>query len=92
MEYPPAQTTTTATGLAANIDAIVTVTDAIGCTVIDTIQTTEPPVLTATLTKVDVSCFGGTDGSATVTAVGGLGHTLTCGTLILFKQQQQQQT
>ena len=49
----------------------VTVTDANGCKATATVAITQPPVLTATATGVNVKCFGAADGSATVTAVGG---------------------
>jgi gliding motility-associated-like protein len=44
-----------------------------GCTAQATITITQPPALTFTTTKTDVSCFGGNDGSITVTASGGTG-------------------
>ncbi|MBI5218779.1 MAG: gliding motility-associated C-terminal domain-containing protein [Bacteroidia bacterium] len=50
----------------------VTVTDANNCTTTTTINTSEPAEVVATITAIDsVSCFGGSDGSATVTASGG---------------------
>ncbi len=52
----------------------VTVTDANGCFKVDSIQVTEPTELTVSLTNVDVSCFGGIDGSATANPVGGTGN------------------
>lgn len=51
---------------------VVTVTDSRGC--FDTISATITQPLTAvatTVTKTDVSCFGGNDGTATVVATGG---------------------
>lgn len=50
-----------------------TITDANGCTANDTVTITEPPLLTASGTQVDVLCFGNNTGSAAVTAVGGTG-------------------
>jgi len=49
----------------------VTVTDSRSC--FDTISATitEPPVLSLSISKTDVSCFGGNNGTATVTANGG---------------------
>ncbi len=47
------------------------VTDANGCTATSTYTITEPPVLTATASQVDVMCFGANTGSATATAAGG---------------------
>ncbi|RFS14187.1 hypothetical protein D0T08_21850, partial [Emticicia sp. C21] len=49
----------------------VTVTDAKGCTATATVTITQPNVLTTSITKVDVSCNGGNNGSATVTPSGG---------------------
>jgi hypothetical protein len=50
----------------------VTVTDANGCTTTATANITQPAVLSASITaQTNVSCFGGNNGSATVTANGG---------------------
>ncbi|MBK8845750.1 MAG: SprB repeat-containing protein [Bacteroidetes bacterium] len=49
----------------------VTVTDANGCTGTASYTVTHPPVLTATCSGTNVSCNGGTNGSATATAGGG---------------------
>jgi hypothetical protein len=70
------QTTTSITGLAAN-SYTVTVTDANGCkaTGIANVNNTGAPTLSIKSTNV-TGCFGGTNGSATVTATGGTG-TLT---------------
>ncbi|MBI4947296.1 MAG: PKD domain-containing protein [Bacteroidetes bacterium] len=46
-------------------------TDANGCTTTATISITEPTALTNTVSQTNVSCFGGSDGTATVTAAGG---------------------
>ncbi|MAR66476.1 MAG: hypothetical protein CL833_04400 [Crocinitomicaceae bacterium] len=48
-----------------------TVTDANGCTASTSITLTEPPLLTASATGTDATCFGFCDGTATVTAGGG---------------------
>lgn len=48
-----------------------TVTDANGCTNATTVTVTEPAVLTATTMQTNVSCFGGSDGSAMMTVTGG---------------------
>ncbi|WP_262697058.1 T9SS type A sorting domain-containing protein [Chitinophaga alhagiae] len=66
----PAQTTATATALAAGT-YIVTVTDANGCTDTQSFTITQPAALTATTSQTNVSCNGGADGTATVTAAGG---------------------
>ncbi|RFS13431.1 PA14 domain-containing protein, partial [Emticicia sp. C21] len=61
----------------ANVNSIhsgtytVTVSNVSGCTSTSTIVINQPPVLTTSITKVDVSCNGGNNGSATVTPVGG---------------------
>ncbi|RFS13358.1 collagen-binding domain-containing protein, partial [Emticicia sp. C21] len=58
------------TNLAPNTYTV-TVKDSKGCTATATITITQPTVLAAIVTKVDVKCNGGNDGSATVTATGG---------------------
>lgn len=50
---------------------VLTVTDAGLCSVSASVTLTEPTLLTANTTKVDVLCFGLNTGSATVTASGG---------------------
>ncbi|MEI6816764.1 MAG: PKD domain-containing protein [Bacteroidota bacterium] len=67
----PVQTTQTATGLAAG-SYIVTVTDVNGCTVVVNVTITQPSQLTATIGSQNISCNGLTDGSASVTAGGGI--------------------
>ncbi|MBI4929152.1 MAG: T9SS type A sorting domain-containing protein [Bacteroidetes bacterium] len=65
---PSGQTTTTATGIAAGIYSV-TVTDANGCTQTAQVIVNNNSTLGATITsQADVSCNGGNDGSATVTA------------------------
>ncbi len=49
----------------------VTVTDANGCTEIASVEVTQPDTLTISTTTVDVTCFQGTNGSATVSPTGG---------------------
>ncbi|HBF88284.1 MAG TPA: hypothetical protein DDX39_06540 [Bacteroidales bacterium] len=67
----PAQTTITATLLSAG-NYEITITDNKGCTTTAPVTITEPDVLTATITdQNNISCNGGTDGSATVTAADG---------------------
>ncbi|MBW6484361.1 MAG: hypothetical protein K0B10_15060 [Vicingaceae bacterium] len=67
-----AATTATATGLAAGVYNV-TITDANGCTTnVSNITITEPTALTSSIaSQTNVSCNGGTNGSATVTATGG---------------------
>ncbi|KAF2513776.1 T9SS type A sorting domain-containing protein, partial [Flavobacterium zhairuonense] len=69
---PSGGTAATATGLAPGTYSI-TVTDANGCQTLNNITIAEPAVLAATTTKTDVSCNGGSNGSATVNATGGTG-------------------
>lgn len=64
------QTTTTATGLSQG-NYTVTVSDANGCTNTQTVTITQPAALTAVATATAVSCFGGSDGTASVTVGGG---------------------
>jgi gliding motility-associated-like protein len=60
------------TGLTA-ATYFVTVTDANGCNVVDTAVVDAPPAITATTSTTPVSCQGGTNGTAMVTAAGGSG-------------------
>ncbi|MCW3086496.1 MAG: hypothetical protein JWP12_3862 [Bacteroidetes bacterium] len=64
------QTTVTATGLGAG-GYTVTVTDNNGCIASTTTLVTEPTVINTSFTDVNVSCFNGTNGSATVNPTGG---------------------
>jgi hypothetical protein len=69
---PSGGTAATATGLIAGTYTV-TVTDANLCQKTQSFTITQPAALTATTTTTDVSCNGGTNGSATVTATGGTG-------------------
>ncbi|MBK8847552.1 MAG: SprB repeat-containing protein [Bacteroidetes bacterium] len=65
------QTTMTATGLCAGYYDV-TVTDARGCTSMSTVKVDDiSQALTCSVTKTNVSCQGGNDGSATVVVIGG---------------------
>ncbi len=68
----PVQTTATAAGLAAGSYTL-TVTDANGCQKNQTVIITQPSgVLSSSISSsTNVSCFGGNDGVATATVVGG---------------------
>jgi len=69
----PTQTVSTATGLAAG-NYVVTVSDENGCSVLVPVIITGPnEIIISLLSKVDVLCFGESNGSATVTASGGTG-------------------
>lgn len=67
---PSVSTTQTASNLAAGVYSVV-VTDINGCTTSQSFTITSPPALTASTTQTNVSCFGGNNGSAVVTAGGG---------------------
>lgn len=69
---PQGGTNATATGLPANTYTI-TVTDAVGCSDDTTvaISSTNGPTISLNA-STDVSCFGGNDGSATVSSTGGI--------------------
>ncbi|MBI4647163.1 MAG: gliding motility-associated C-terminal domain-containing protein [Bacteroidia bacterium] len=67
---PPQQTNDTATNLSAGIYTV-TVTDINGCTITDSIIISEPSQFTVIITSADVSCFGGSDGSASLFTTGG---------------------
>ncbi|MEN2490248.1 choice-of-anchor L domain-containing protein, partial [Flavobacterium sp. B11] len=69
----PVQTNATATNLSAGTYTV-TVTDSKGCSNTKQISITEPTTsLAASTTQVNLTCNGGTNGSATVTATGGTG-------------------
>lgn len=59
-----------ATGLVLG-ENYVTITDGNGCSTIDTIMITQPDVLTVSIAADSIDCFGGTDGNAIATPVGG---------------------
>jgi gliding motility-associated-like protein len=63
-------TTPSVTGLCTGIDTV-TVTDLIGCSVTDTIQIQEPPVITLTTASLTSHC-NQPDGSASVSVTGGV--------------------
>jgi hypothetical protein len=66
------QTTDTATGLCAG-GYMITVTDANGCTITDSIWIYEPTELQVLTTVTDASSIGGNDGSITAASSGGTG-------------------
>jgi len=66
------QTVATANGLNQG-DYEYTVTDANGCTAIDTATVSVPSPIVLSMTSTDLSCYGATDGTATITTTGGSG-------------------
>ncbi len=72
---PSGGTGTTASGLTPTTYTC-TVTDANSCTATQSFTITQPAALTATTSQTNVSCNGGSNGTASVTASGGtLGYT-----------------
>ncbi len=67
---PSGGAASTAGSLSANTYSC-TVTDSRSCALTKVITITQPAVLTATSAQTNVSCFGGTTGSASVTPTGG---------------------
>jgi gliding motility-associated-like protein len=63
----------TATNLSTGTYTCV-VTDNNGCTVVDSVTVTQPAGITTTSIQADVSCFGGSNGSAAITTSGGSGN------------------
>jgi|GEM_PF-799509 len=62
--------TSMATGLAAGTHDV-TVTDANGCMDMTSITVSEPAVLTSTGSTTAITCYGGSDGTASVSNTGG---------------------
>jgi hypothetical protein len=69
---PSGATTASATGIYAGLHTV-TITDANGCTATHTFNIQEPNPVYTLPAQTNVSCFGGNDGTATVTAGGGSG-------------------
>lgn len=63
-------TTSTITSLAAGVYTV-TVTGINNCTAINSVTVTQPNTLTSDSSQTNVSCTGGTDGTATITPAGG---------------------
>lgn len=69
---PAVSITSTATALCAGAYSY-TVTDNVNCTYTNSITITQPPAITLTVTKTDVTCFGACNGAAMGTVSGGTG-------------------
>ncbi len=69
---PSGGTNATATGLGAG-NYTVTITDFNGCQITRSVTINQPTALTANQSQTDVSCNGGSNGTATVVASGGTG-------------------
>jgi gliding motility-associated-like protein len=70
-QWSNGQTSDTATGLNAGLISVV-VTDANSCQQVAQTNMTQPPILAATqVTVTNVSCSGGSDGTATISGSGG---------------------
>jgi large repetitive protein len=69
---PGSSVTSSATGLNAGSYACL-ITDANGCTLTENFTITQPTAVSAAATQTDVSCNGGSDGSASVSGNGGTG-------------------
>jgi len=69
---PSGGTAAMATGLSAGTYTC-TITDANNCQIIKTFTITQPTAITATTSKTNVACNGASNGSASVTASGGVG-------------------
>ena len=67
---PSGGTAATAAGLAAG-NYTCTITDANSCTKTQSVAITQPSAITSSFTQINVSCNGGSNGSATITAGGG---------------------
>lgn len=67
---PPGANSSTLTGLCSGAYTY-TITDALLCNYIGTVTLTQPSITTLTIAQTDVSCFGLSNGSATVTSSGG---------------------
>jgi len=67
----PAQTTAAIINLSAG-NYVITLTDANGCAKTDSVLITQHTQLNTIKSKKNISCFGGNDGTATITATGGI--------------------
>lgn len=70
---PSGGTVATATGLAAGNYSVTITDNSSGCQITRNFTITQPPAFSVTTSRTDVSCFGGSNGSATVTVSGASG-------------------
>jgi len=69
---PQSTSGSTVTGISAGLYYHITITDAHNCTITDSVILSEPDILTASITdSSNISCYGLSDGLATVTPSGG---------------------
>lgn len=68
---PSGDTTDTATGLEAGVHSIRVISMPNGCKAFSSVTITEPPALSINVSKTNVSCLGGSDGTASVNVYGG---------------------
>ena len=68
---PNGQTNAIASNLSIG-NYTVTITDGNGCSITTSATITQPSILLASSSKTDVTCFGGADGTATASPVGGV--------------------
>ena len=66
----PSQTTSSISNLSPGNYSVI-ITDANGCTSQSSATITQPQVLSASVAKTNISCFGGSNGTATVSPAGG---------------------
>lgn len=64
------ESSTLISGLVA-ADYQVTILDANGCMVVDTLSVTQPPEFASSITQTNVSCYAGNDGQAVIMSSGG---------------------
>ncbi len=67
----PTQTSAAATGLSSG-NYIITVLDSNGCSQMVSVNISEPPALSSVMNSINVKCFGGNNGIASVSATGGI--------------------
>ncbi len=70
---PSGGTGITASGLTGGTEYVVTVTDSNSCTAVDSVNLSDPPVISFSTTAVDATCAGVCDGEVSWTASGGTG-------------------